>query len=53
MADVWGRPPLHVDFGAVWDAVLGVWDGNGETMTDIAEKFGVLRGWLHKWVYPV
>jgi len=21
-------------------------------MTDIASRFGVSRGWLHKWVYP-
>ncbi len=47
-----GRPGLNVDFAAVCDAVLGAWNGSGETMTDIAARFGVSRGWLHKWVYP-
>ena len=47
-----GRPPLEVDFKAVCDAVLGVWGGNGETITEIAERFGVSRGWIWKWVYP-
>ena len=47
-----GRPPLDVDFVAVCDAVLGAWNGSGETMTDIAARFGVSRGWLHNWVYP-
>ena len=47
-----GRPPLDVDFKAVCDAVERAWKGDGETMTDIAARFGVSRGWLHKWVYP-
>jgi hypothetical protein len=47
-----GRPGLDIDFEAVCDAVLGARNGSGETMTDIAARFGVSRGWLHKWVYP-
>ena len=47
-----GRPGLNVDFRAVCDAVQGARNGPGETMTDIAARFGVSRGWLHKWVYP-
>ena len=26
---------------------------NGESITEIADRFGVSRGWIHKWVYPV
>ena len=47
-----GRPGLDVDFVAVCDAVRGARNGSGETMTDIAARFGVSRGWLHKWIYP-
>ena len=47
-----GRPGLNVDFVAVRDAVQGVWEGSGETITDIAARFGVSRGWIHKWVSP-
>ena len=47
-----GGPGLTVDFGSVCDAVLKAWKGSGETMTDIAARFQVSRGWLHKWVYP-
>ena len=47
-----GRPGLNVDFRAVCDAVTGARNGSGETMTDIADWFGVSRAWLHKWVYP-
>ena len=47
-----GRPGLDVDINAVCDAVLGVWNGSGETITEIAERFGVSRGWIWKWVYP-
>ena len=47
-----GRPGLTVDFTAVCDAVLGAWNGSGETITDIAARFGVSRGWVYKWVYP-
>ena len=43
---------MDVDFKAVCDAVLGSWNGTGETITDISERFGVSRGWIHKWVYP-
>ena len=46
-----GRPALIVDFKAVCDAVTRARKGSGETMTDIAVRFGVSRGWLHKWVY--
>ena len=48
-----GRPSLNVYVEAVCVAVLGAWNGSGETLTDIAARFGVSRGWLHKWVYPV
>ena len=47
-----GRPPLDVDFVAVYDAVQEAWNGSGESITDIAERFGVSRGWIYKWVYP-
>ena len=47
-----GRPSLNVDFVAVCDAVLGAWSGSGETITEIAARFGVSRGWIHKWVSP-
>ena len=47
-----GRPPLDVDFKAVCDAVLGAWNGSEETITGIAGRFGVSRGWIWKWVYP-
>ena len=47
-----GRPGLDVDFVAVCDAVLGAWSGSGETVTDVACRFGVSRGWIWKWVYP-
>lgn len=48
-----GRPGLNVDFVSVCDAVQGAIQGNGETITEIAARFGVSRGWIHKWVYPV
>jgi hypothetical protein len=47
-----GRPSLDVDFVAVCNAVKGAWNGNGETITEVAERFGVSRGWIWKWVYP-
>ncbi len=47
-----GRPPLTVDFKAVCDAVQGAWQGNGESITEVAARFGVSRGWIWKWVYP-
>ena len=47
-----GRPPLDVDFKAVCNAVQEAWNGSGETITEIAERFGVSRGWIWKWVYP-
>ena len=34
---------LNVDFKAVCDAVLGAWQGNGETITDVAARFRVSR----------
>ena len=43
---------MNVDFMAVCDAVARARNGGGETMTDIAARFGVSRGCLHKWVYP-
>jgi hypothetical protein len=48
-----GRPGLTVDFEAVCEATLMVRNGSGETITDIANRFGVSRGWIHKWVYPL
>ena len=53
ISNVGGRPGLNVDFGAVCDAVLGAWNGSGETITDVSGRVGVSRGWIHKWVYPV
>ena len=47
-----GRPGVNVDFVAVRDAVTGAREGSGETMADVAGRFGVSRAWLHKWVYP-
>ena len=47
-----GRPGLNVDFRAVCDAVARARNEGGDTMTDIAQQFGVSRGWIHKWVYP-
>ena len=46
-----GRPPLDVDFKAVCDAVKGAWSGNGDTITDIPERFAVSRVRIWKWVY--
>ena len=48
-----GRPGLGVDFRAVCDAGLQARNGSGETITDVATRFGVSRGWIYKWVYPV
>jgi len=48
-----GRPELTVDFKAVCDATLMVSNSSGEAITDIANRFGVSRGWIHKWDYPV
>ena len=36
-----GRPGLTVDFEAVCDAVLRARNGSGETITEVAAKFGV------------
>lgn len=47
-----GRPELNVDFMAVCDAVSRALNGDSETITAIAERFGVSRGWIHKWVCP-
>ena len=47
-----GRPGLTVEFKAVCDAVLGAWQGSGETITDVSARFGVSRGWIYKHVYP-
>ena len=47
-----GRPPLDVDYVVVSDAIRRAWAGRGETVTSIAARFGVSRGWIHKWVYP-
>ena len=43
---------MDVDFVAVCDAIREAWFGSGETVTAIAARFGVSRGWIHKWVYP-
>ena len=47
-----GRPGLNVDFVAVCDAIRGACAGSGGTVTSVAARFGVSRGWIHKWVYP-
>jgi hypothetical protein len=47
-----GRPGLSVDFIAICGAVLMAWSGSGETITEVAARFGVSRGWNHKWIYP-
>ena len=47
-----GRPGLNADFMSVCDAVRDARKGSGETMTDVAQRFGVSRGWICKWVYP-
>ena len=47
-----GRPGLNTDFMAVCDAVGEARNGSGETMEDVARRFGVSRGWIWKWVYP-
>ena len=47
-----GRPGLTVDFVAVCDAVQKAKSGSGETITNVASRFGVSRGWIHKWIYP-
>ena len=46
-----GRPGLNVDFKAVCDAVQGAWSGNGDTVTEIAARFGVSRAWIHEWIF--
>jgi hypothetical protein len=48
-----GRPPLDVDILAISDAVRKAWAGGGETISAIALRFGVSRGWIHSNVYPV
>ena len=48
-----GRPGLGVDFTAICDAFLQARNGSGETISDVATRFGVSRGWIYKWVYPV
>ena len=48
-----GRPRLNGEFKAVCDAVLGAWQGDGQTITDVAARFEVSRGWVYKHVYPV
>ncbi len=43
---------MDVDFMAVCDAVLMAWKANGESIPAIALRFGVSRGWIHKWAIP-
>ena len=39
------RPPgLNVDFSAVRDAVQKAWQGNGESITEVAARFGGVAG---------
>ena len=47
-----GRPGLNVEFKAVCDAILRARSGSGETITEVATRFGVSRAWIHKWIYP-
>ena len=42
---------MDVDFKAVCDVVSRARNGNGEAVTEVAERFGVSRGWIYKWVY--
>ena len=37
---------------AIYDADREAWKSDGETITAIAARFGVSRGWIYKWVYP-
>ena len=37
---------------AVCDAIRRVREGNEDTITDVAARFGISRAWIHKWVYP-
>ena len=39
---------MDVDFVAVCDAVLIAWNGGDESITDIALRFGVSLGRIHK-----
>lgn len=48
-----GRPGLDVDFMAVCNAVSAARRGSGETITDVAIRYGVSRAWIWKWIYPV
>ena len=48
-----GRPGLNVDFKAVCAAIHEARKGSGETITDVAARFGVSRAWIRKWVYPI
>ena len=36
---------------AVFDTVIGHGNGSFETLIDVAERSGVIRGWICKWVY--
>jgi len=47
-----GRPPLDVDIGAISDAIRDALSGGGETISAVARRFGVSRGWIHANVYP-
>ena len=47
-----GRPPLDVNIEAITDAVQAARNNNGETISAIARRFGVSRGWIHSNVYP-
>ena len=42
---------MDVDFKAVCDVVSRARNGNGEAVTEVAERFGVSRGWIYLRVY--
>ena len=46
-----GRPRLGVDFVTICDALSGRIMEPG-AVAAVAEKFGVSRGWIYKWVVP-
>ena len=48
-----GRKPPDVDFVTNCDAVSRAVNGSEDTLTDIARRFAVSRGWIYKRVVPV
>ena len=48
-----GRPAKKVDFATIYDAVYEAKMTGAETLTDVAERFGVSRGWIYDHVIPL